>query len=66
MRVPGTYKDRGHYLRKGVFYGAAALLFLPWVACLGLGYVKEGIDSLGQRLHRWSHPCLYVRRMPKS
>lgn len=65
MRVGNTYKDKGHYARKAVWLAIAVLLFVPHVLFTGAAWVDKWIMNTGAKLHRWSHPCLYVRHVPR-
>ena len=66
MRVGNTYKDHGHWGRKAVWLSLAVLLFVPHVVCTGASWLDGRIMAAGSKLHRWSHPCLYARHMPRK
>lgn len=64
MRVGN--KDKGHYARKAAWLAVGCLLFVPHALFLGAAKADEWIMNTGSRLHRWSHPCLYARHMPRK
>jgi hypothetical protein len=61
----GTFKDKGHYSRKAVFY-AYAVVTLP-VALVSKAadmfdhYIYDPVVSRGHKLHVWANPCLYAK-----
>jgi hypothetical protein len=65
MRVGNTYKDRGHYGRKAVWLSLGVLLFVPHAVCLGASKLDDVIIHVGERLYKWSHPCLFHRNPPR-
>jgi hypothetical protein len=57
-------KDRGHYGRKTIWiaYKATVLVVLvPLMLCWIAGEVASAMPKLTSRVHRWAHPCLYVK-----
>lgn len=59
-------KDKGHWARKAIWLTLAVLLFIPYLLCLAGRFAAEWIEHFGERMYVFSHPCLFVRRMPRK
>jgi len=62
MRIGTSYKDKGHYTRKAAWLTLGVLLFIPHAIFLGASKADEWIIHFGERMYRFSHPCLFAPR----
>jgi hypothetical protein len=66
MRVQGTRKDKGHHARKAAWLTVGCLLFIPHALFTTAAKADELIALAGERLRKWSHPCLYHENPPRK